>query len=61
VVNNNTVTVRPSNGLKFGPNEDWTHGAYYGTRGTYFADVTGDGKADAIVVNDNTVVVRRSM
>lgn len=43
----------------FGPNEDWTHGAYYGTRGTFFADVTGDGRADAIVVNDDTV--RRSI
>ena len=44
----------------FGPNEDWTHGAYYGSRGTFFADVTGDGRADAIVVNDDTVTVRRS-
>jgi hypothetical protein len=41
-------------------NEDWTHGAYYGSRGTFFADVTGDGRADAIVVNDNTVTVRRA-
>jgi bacillolysin len=44
----------------FGPNQDWTGGPYYGTRGTFFADVTGDGKADATVVNDNTVTVRRS-
>jgi hypothetical protein len=44
----------------FGPNEDWTQGAYFGTRGTFFADVTGDGRADAIVVNDDTVTVRRS-
>lgn len=29
-------------------------------RGTYFADVTGDGKADAIVVNTTGVTVRRS-
>ena len=28
--------------------ELWTEVPYYGTRGTYFADVTGDGKADAI-------------
>ena len=45
----------------FGPNEDWTHGAYFGSRGTFFADVTGDGRADAIVVNDDTVTVRRSI
>jgi len=45
---------------RFLPNEDWTHGPYYGSVGTFFADVTGDGRADAIVVNDTTVVVRRS-
>ena len=45
---------------KFGPNESWTNNPYYGTRGTLFADVTGDGKADAIVVNDDRVTVRRS-
>jgi hypothetical protein len=38
----------------------WVGRAYYGSRGTYFADVTGDGRADAIVVNDWGVVVRRS-
>jgi hypothetical protein len=38
----------------------WTKGPYYGTRGTYFADLTGDGKADAIVVNDDAVTVRRN-
>ena len=44
----------------FGANEDWTGGPYFGTRGTFFADVTGDGRADAIAVNDPTVTVRRS-
>jgi hypothetical protein len=44
----------------FLPNEDWTHGALPATRGTYFADLTGDGRADAIVVNDDTVTVRLS-
>jgi hypothetical protein len=46
----------------FGPNEDWTDGPYYSTGrlGTFFADVTGDGRADAIVVNADTVTVRRS-
>ncbi len=54
------VTVRRSNGNLFIPNQDWTHEAYFGTRGTFFADVTGDGKADAIVVNNDTITVRRS-
>jgi hypothetical protein len=43
-----------------GANENWTQGPFYGNRGTFFADVTGDGKADAIVVNDDRVTVRRS-
>jgi hypothetical protein len=42
------------------PFEDWTQGPYYGSRGIFFADVTGDGRADAIVVNEDTVTVRRS-
>jgi hypothetical protein len=33
---------------------------YYGDKGTFFADVTGDGKADAIVVNTTGITVRRS-
>ena len=44
----------------FKPNEDWTHGPCYGTILTTCADVTGDGKADAIIVNDYTITVRRS-
>ncbi|MBZ5491855.1 MAG: VCBS repeat-containing protein [Acidobacteriia bacterium] len=58
-----TVVVRRSTGSSFGPNEFWTTNPYFGSRGTFFADVDGDGKADAIVVNDGTdgtVVVRRS-
>lgn len=47
--------------LDAGPNQDWTHGAYYGSRGTFFADVTGDRRADAIVVNNDTVTVRLSL
>ena len=43
-----------------GPAETWTANAYYGSRGTFFADVDGDNRADAIVVNDNAVYVRRS-
>ena len=45
---------------KFGPNESWTDNPYYGQRGTYFADVSGNGKDDAIVVNNDRVTVRRS-
>jgi hypothetical protein len=39
----------------FGPNEPWSTYTFYGDRGTFFADVTGDDKADAIVVNDATI------
>src|SRR5262245_21997019 len=42
----------------FGPNEDWTSGPFFGSRGQFFADVNGDGRADAIVVNDDSVYVR---
>jgi hypothetical protein len=46
--------------------ENWTGGAYWGQKGTFFADVTGpdaDGRsrADAIVVNEGGVVVRRAL
>jgi hypothetical protein len=44
----------------FGRNEAWTHEPYFGTRGTFFANVTGSGRADAIVVNDDKIVVRRN-
>ena len=53
------MTVRRSTG-QVSAQRRLDHGAYYGTRGTFFADVTGDGRADAIVVNDDTVTVRRS-
>ena len=43
----------------FLPNEGWTQGPYFGTKGTFFADVTGDGRAAAIVVNTDTIPVRR--
>jgi hypothetical protein len=35
----------------FGAEESWTSNPYFGTHGTFFADVTGDGRADAIVIN----------
>ena len=44
----------------FNTAEAWTTNPYLGVHGIFFADVDGDGKADAIVVNDDMVVVRRS-
>ncbi|GAA2096725.1 hypothetical protein GCM10009841_08560 [Microlunatus panaciterrae] len=41
------------------PFEQWTRGPFFGSHGTFFADVTGDGRADAIAVG-NRVTVRRS-
>jgi hypothetical protein len=47
--------------------KNWTYdpyqymdGAFYGTRGTFFADINGDGKADAIAVNEDRIWVRLS-
>jgi microsomal dipeptidase-like Zn-dependent dipeptidase len=58
------VTIRRSTGSSFAPNEDWTEIPFYGSRGTFFADVTGDGRSDAIAVNAGSefarVTVRRS-
>ena len=54
------ITTRISNGNLFIPNASWTCGSFYGTRGTYFADVNGDGKADAAAVGDDFVWVRLS-
>jgi len=65
--NSGFVTVPP--GCTFTPlaspwssgflsNVNWTTGAYYGDRGTFFADVDGDKRADAVVVNNGRVVVR---
>ncbi|MEA2732920.1 MAG: hypothetical protein QOF70_7395 [Acetobacteraceae bacterium] len=57
------VVVRLSTGTGFAPNEEWTEVPFFGSRGTFFADVNGDGKADAIVSNDGNagrVVVRSS-
>jgi hypothetical protein len=35
------------------------HGPFRGDQEIFFAEVTGDGRAEPIVVNDNTVTVRR--
>ena len=70
VVNDNTVTVRRAAAdcfiwcwnFRFDPNEDWTSGPYFGTTLNAFADVDGDGRADAIVINggQGAPFIRRS-
>ncbi len=63
-VHNDGVYVRASAGQAW-PNysawSNWTGAAYYGNMGTYFADVTGDGRADAVVVNKAGITVRRAL
>jgi hypothetical protein len=44
--------------VAFGGPLDFTNGPYFGSMGTFFADVNGDYSADAIVVNSNNVTVR---
>jgi len=46
---------------KFWDSENWTSDPFYGTRGTFFADVNGDHSADAIAVNDTGILVRPSL
>ena len=40
--------------------DSWTTSGFYGTIGTFIADVTGDGKADAVSVSADKITVRRS-
>ena len=61
----NSVAVRRSDGRRFRRDETWVHQPYFGTdtaghQNIYFADVNGDGKADAIVSNTSEVAVRLS-
>ncbi|MBK9632795.1 MAG: VCBS repeat domain-containing M23 family metallopeptidase [Saprospiraceae bacterium] len=45
----------------YGEYENWTSNGFFGDKGTFFADINGDRKADAIVVNQNQkILVRRS-
>jgi ribosomal protein L27 len=65
VVNKTGIAVRRSDGTKFLPNEIWSAVPFYGSDKSgnayvYFADVDGDGKADAIAVNPAGITVRRS-
>ena len=45
---------------EFGPTRLWTSDPFFGTRGTFLADVNGDQKDDAITVNDDKVRIRLS-
>jgi hypothetical protein len=63
-VRDDGIWVMPSNGSGFAPRDSrWTFSFFIsdllGTYGTYFADVTGDGKADVILLNatNNLVMV----
>jgi len=55
------ITVRPSTGTSFGHAQIWYGGAYYGSHGTFFADINGDGKDDVVAVNNNGVYARLSL
>jgi hypothetical protein len=63
VYNNSPILVRLANsGIReFEGAKLWTSNPFYGDRATAFADVTGDGWADAIAVNHWGITVRRSM
>ncbi len=50
----------PSTGTGFGPPQGWSNVPFYGTRGTFLADVNGDRKADLVAVNDDSVWVMLS-
>jgi hypothetical protein len=57
-VNDDEIWVRRPTGTVFGAYELWTTNLYYGHLRTQFADVDGDGGADAIVVNTHGTTVR---
>jgi hypothetical protein len=64
VYNSKEVLVSKSSGTGFQAPQRWlgvTTGSILGTKGTFFADVTADGKADAIFVHDYMITVRPSM
>jgi hypothetical protein len=49
-----------SNGSGFDPPQQWSTTPFYGSRATFCADVTGDGKADLIAVDDSNMFVMQS-
>jgi hypothetical protein len=61
-INNDGIYVRPANstttGTPFLPNQKWTSSRFYGRGVPLFADVNGDGKADAIAVFNDAIRVR---
>jgi hypothetical protein len=54
------ISIRKSTGSILGNSSKWTTSAVFDARGNFFADVTGDGKADAITVGLSSVTVRRA-
>jgi hypothetical protein len=54
------ISVELSAQSGFWPVSSWTTSPYTGSVTTAYADVTGDGRADAIVVNLGAITVRRS-
>jgi hypothetical protein len=54
------VQVLASTGSSFSAGSAWTLGPFFGTRGTYIADVNGDNKGDLIAVTDISTLVRLS-
>lgn len=65
VVTRTAIIVRRSDGTRFMDNETWSNVPFFGldragNSYVFFADVDGDGRADAIAVNPNGMTVRRS-
>jgi hypothetical protein len=56
-VNGNNTFVMASTGAGFAAPAPWAGAAFYGSQATLLADVTGDGKADLVAVNNASVWV----
>ncbi len=59
-IEGNPITVCRSTRVVFAGCKNWTENPFSGSKGRFFADVTGDRRADAIVVNGDKITVRRS-